>query len=198
MSAVQGIKRLAEKVTGVGWPSLMEAAALVQPRRPRLLLFADDGKTPNNPRCPMLLYRSAVGFRRHLDPAAVFEQVFAGNGWEESWRDGIFDFLHFHTRTHEVLGIARGQVRVRFGGAKGRTVTLRTGDVVVLPAGTGHQRVSPGNDLLVVGAYPPGGDYDQPQPGEIDHRNAVADIARVVTPKSHPLYGEQEPLTIFW
>lgn len=198
MPVVEEIKRLAEKVTGIGRPSLDEAVQLVRERRPRLLLFEDDGATPNNPRRPMLLYRNAVGFRRHLDPAAIFEQIFARNDWEESWRNGIFDFLHFHTRTHEVLGIARGQARVQFGGTRGKTVTLRAGDVVMLPAGTGHQRVSPSGNLLVVGAYPPGGDYDQPRPGEIDHRKAVADIAKVATPKSHPLYGEHEPLSLFW
>lgn len=166
--------------------------------KPRLLLFGDDGRTPNNPRQPMLLYRKAVGFRRHLDPAAILEQIFARNGWDDSWRNGIFDFLHFHSRTPEVLGVARGQARVQFGGARGKTVTLRAGDVVVLPAGVGHQRVSPSGNLLVVGAYPPGGDYDQPRPGEIDHRAAVADIATVATPARHPLYGEHEPLTRYW
>lgn len=33
------------------------------------------------------------------------------------------DFLHFHTHTHEVLGIARGTVRAEFGGDKGKILS---------------------------------------------------------------------------
>src|SRR5205823_2182636 len=136
--------------------------------------FADDGKTPNNPALPLEIYRAAVRRRRGLDPAAIFEVLFASHGWKDSWRDGLYDFLHFHTRTHEVLGIARGKARVQFGGDKGRTVTLKAGDVVILPAGTGHRRLAASDDLLVVGAYPSSsGAYDEPRPREVDHQRAL-------------------------
>jgi uncharacterized protein YjlB len=166
-------------------------------RSPRAFLFSDDGKTPNNPDLPLLFYRKAVDFPRHLDPAAVLEQIFAYHGWKGTWRNGIHDFLHFHTRTHEVLAVARGQTRVQFGGAKGKTMTLTAGDVVVLPAGTGHRRVAPGADLLVVGAYPPEGDYDQPQPDEVDHAAAARCIAKVAVPKSDPVCADG-PLCALW
>jgi mannose-6-phosphate isomerase-like protein (cupin superfamily) len=52
------------------------------------------------------------------------------------WRDGIYDWIHYHSRTHEVLGIARGSAKAQFGGPKGRTVTLKAGDAAILPAGT--------------------------------------------------------------
>ena len=86
----------------------------------------------NNPGLPLLIYWS-VRQKRGLDPAAIFETLFAANGWKGSWRDGIYDFNHFHTRTHEVLGIARGGARVQFGGLSGRTLTVKAGDVVRLP-----------------------------------------------------------------
>ena len=91
---------------------------------------------------------------------AVFEDLFEANGWSDSWRDGIYNYAHYHSGIHEVLGIARGTGRVQFGGPKGRTLILKAGDVAILPAGTGHQCLKASGDFLVVGAYPPTGTFD--------------------------------------
>jgi len=132
------------------------------------------------------------------DPAVQFERAFAANGWGRAWRNGIYDFLHFHTRAHEVLGIARGQASVEFGGANGRTFEVGPGDVVVLPAGTGHRRLSASADLLVVGAYPDNGGFDQKRPGAIDLADARAAIAAVPLPDADPLFGRDGPLPKLW
>lgn len=198
MSILQGMKKVAEKATGIGRPARADLPGMVRDRRPAAYPFADDGKTPNNTKCPLLHYRGVVDFREGLDPAAVLEELFAANGWGRSWRNGIYDFLHFHTQSHEVLGIAQGSARVQFGGAKGRTLTVEAGDVVVLPAGTGHQRISASEDLLVVGAYPEGGKYDEPQPREVDHASALARIDAVPLPAADPVYGREGPLREFW
>jgi uncharacterized protein YjlB len=198
MALVESIKKAVETATGWGRPRKQELGSLVKPRAPRLYRFDDDGQTPNNPRFPLVVYRGAVRRPRRLDPAAVYEALFAANGWKESWRDGIYDFLHFHTRTHEVLGIARGEARVQFGGVKGRTLTVKAGDVLVLPAGTGHRRISASEDLLVVGAYPSAGSYDEPKPGEVSHRLAVKRIAGVRRPARDPVYGRGGPLIDSW
>ena len=161
-------------------------------------LFADDGETPNNPRLPLVLYRGAVSLAGAADPASVFEKTFARHGWRDGWRNGIFDFLHFHTGAHEVLGIARGHAKVEFGGAQGKQVDLRAGDVAVLPTGTGHRRISSSADLLVVGAYPKGGNYDHVRPKRIDHQEAVTAIARTASPDQDPVYGRDGPLTRLW
>jgi len=87
------------------------------------------------------------------DPAAVMEDLFEANSWGDTWRDGIYSYVHYHSRIHEVLGIARGKGRVRFGGNKGRIFTLKAGDVAILHAGTGHQCLFAEEDFLVVGAY---------------------------------------------
>jgi uncharacterized protein YjlB len=198
MSFTEQIKKATEKVTGIGQPSTEELAKLVRRRAPRLHHFEDDGKTPNNPRLPLLHYRAVLQSRAGLDPAAVCEALFAAHGWKDSWRNGIYPFLHFHTGTHEVLGIARGTARVQFGGDKGKTVTVEAGDVVVLPAGTGHRRLSQSDDLLVVGAYPPGGTYDQPKPGEVDLARARRRVAEVPLPAQDPVYGQDGPLHAAW
>ena len=164
---------------------------------PQAFRFADDGETPNNPALPLLVYRGVVA-RDGADPAAPFEEAFAAHGWGRSWRNGIHDFLHFHTRTHEVLGIARGRARVQFGGARGRDLEVQAGDVVVLPAGTGHLRLSASADLLVVGAYPDNSGFDQKRPGQIDHASAVAAVAAVPLPHKDPVYGADGPLRTIW
>jgi uncharacterized protein YjlB len=198
MSAMEDAKKFAEKVTGIGRPSRADLGRLVRTCRPIALFFADDGRTPNNASFPFLLYREAIQFERGLDPAAIIEELFAAHGWQSSWRDGIYDFLHFHTAIHEVLGIARGYVRVQFGGANGKVLTLDAGDVVIMPAGTGHQRLAASEDLLVVGAYPAQGKYDEPQPREVDHAEALRRIARVPLPAQDPVYGDKGPLRELW
>ena len=166
---------------------------------PELYRFEDDGKTPNNPRLPLILYRDVLRFPAGHDPAAVCEDLFARHGWANGWRNGIYGFLHFHTRTHEVLGIARGTARVEFGGDKGQALDVGVGDVVALPAGTGHRRLSSSADLLVVGAYPTsGGSFDQARPDEIDLGQARQQIAQVGRPAQDPVYGKDGPLTRLW
>lgn len=160
--------------------------------------FEDDGETPNNPRLPMLVYRAALDLVGERDPAVPFERAFARHGWGDGWRNGIHPFRHFHTTAHEALGIARGSVTVEFGGAKGRVLTVEAGDVVVLPAGTGHRRVEASSDLLVVGAYPRNVSVDQKRPGQIDHQKALAAIAEVPVPEMDPVEGAAGLLTRMW
>jgi uncharacterized protein YjlB len=149
--------------------------------------FADDGRIPNNPRLALVIYRLALPQSDHL--AKDFEKRFAANGWRNSWRDGIFDYHHFHSNTHEVLGVARGEARVCFGGEQGEVLALSAGDVAILPAGTGHKCESASDDFLVVGAYPDGRDFDICRGDPAEHDRAVARIAKVPLPKRDPVLG---------
>ena len=81
--------------------------------------FRDDGGTPNHPRWPVIIYWNVVQLPRTLDPAAVMEKFFESNDCCKSWRNGIYDYLHYHSSVHEVLGIARGSAKVRLGGDRG-------------------------------------------------------------------------------
>jgi uncharacterized protein YjlB len=69
---------------------------------------------------------------------------------------------------------------------------------VILPAGTGHCRIKASDDLLVVGAYPEGSDYDEPKPEDVDPKQARADIAKVAVPLRDPVYGLEGPLPQIW
>jgi uncharacterized protein YjlB len=160
----------------------------VQKRKPRTYRFKDDGIIPNHPHWPFVLYRGAVRFPKDVDPAAVFEDLFEQNGWSDSWRDGIYDYVHYHSRIHEVLGIARSEGDAQFGGKRGRVVRLRAGDVAILPAGTGHECLKPSRDFLVIGAYPPDGKYDECT-SSMDYRKAVQTIAKVNAPPKTPCSG---------
>jgi uncharacterized protein YjlB len=197
MPALETIKKITEKATRWGRPAPDELHRLLRARKPRTIRFQDDGIIPNHPRWPLVLYRGAVRRDDGFDPAAVLEELFAANGWGDSWRDGIYDYVHYHSRIHEVLGIARGEGRVQFGGLKGRTVALKAGDIAILPAGTGHQCLSASGDFLVIGAYPPNGTYDECAKSE-DRKLALRTIPRVGRPRKDPVYGSDGPLRAVW
>jgi uncharacterized protein YjlB len=158
--------------------------------------FEDDGLVPNNP-MPFLVYKNAIVVGG-AEPERTIEMLFAQNGWGDMWRNGIYDFPHYHATVHEVLGIARGHARVRFGGARGRELDVSAGDVAILPAGTGHQRISASADLSVVGAYPPGPRMDLQRPTPDSHAKALTTIPRVPLPKTDPVLGADGPLVRLW
>ena len=160
--------------------------------QPETYTFADDGTIPNS-RLPLILYRSAVA----ADPQAI-EQVFARNDWGNSWRNGIYHYHHFHSIAHEVLGLARGEVNVMLGGPSGQVVTLRAGDVVVIPAGVGHCNRGDSADLLVIGGYPGGADYDICRGDPADYDRVRHNIAQVPVPNADPVTGAEGPLLQLW
>ena len=162
----------------------------------RQLHFHDDGATPNSP-LPVIRYH--LRSRPGSDTAAAFEALFSRNQWTPLWRAGIFDYHHYHSTAHEALAVVRGEARVTLGGQSGQTLSIGLGDVLVLPAGTGHRCVESSRDFQVVGAYPRGQeDYDIQRPGSASHADAKARIARVALPQADPVAGEDGPLMSAW
>jgi uncharacterized protein YjlB len=157
--------------------------------QPKSLLFADDGRIPNS-RYPVLIYRGCFSGARGVDAmAGAFEQTFAAHHWLPDWRGGIYDYHHYHSTAHEALGIAGGYALLMLGGEQGERVEIRAGDVLILPAGTGHCALEHSADLLVVGAYPQGQRWDvmRGEPGE--REAALLRIAKVPMPLDDPIGG---------
>jgi len=157
--------------------------------------FADDGVVPNS-RLPLVVYRGALADSG--DRAGGCEKMFAQHGWPNSWRNGIYPHHHYHSTAHEVLGIAAGSVRVRLGGEGGKTVELRAGDVVVIPAGVAHKNEGASPELVVVGAYPGGKSPDMRRPAAQERERALRNIMEVAFPACDPVYGKSGPLLKRW
>jgi uncharacterized protein YjlB len=163
---------------------------------PLAIVFEDDGLVPNNA-LPILLYQGAVT----LDPEhaeETIENLFDANGWGGTWRNGVYDYLHYHATVHEALGVARGSARVRFGGDQGRDLEIKAGDVAILPAGTGHQCIKASDDFCVVGAYPPGAKMEITRATPENHAKALRTIPQVALPPTDPVTGKVGALMRLW
>lgn len=155
--------------------------------------FKDDGVIPNNPDLPVLFYPAALKGR-----AGQAEEIFHKNNWGNNWTNGIFDFHHYHSNSHEALAVVKGSATVLLGGPQGKKLTVNEGDVVVLPAGTGHKRIDSSHDFKVAGAYPDGMDYNTKTTNSEDRLQAMDDIKMVPSPKQDPVFGEGGPLFKQW
>jgi uncharacterized protein YjlB len=162
-------------------------------REPETHRFDDAGGIPNSP-LPALVYHDVDDAREASD----CEELFARHGWLGAWLDGIFSFHHFHSTAHEVLGIVAGTAAVVLGGPSGRRFEVRRGDVLVLPAGTGHCNAGSSADLLVVGAYPNAMRWDLRRGDPAERDEVLANIAAVPLPDADPVYGADGPLPEIW
>ena len=165
--------------------------------KPLAHLLAPDSPLPNHPRWPLLVYPAAVPIEGP-DPAAAFEALFTRNRWPAAWRNGVHPFHHYHSNGHEALGVYSGEVTVQFGGDAGVAITARPGDVIVLPAGTGHKKLSSRGSLGVVGAYPEGQHPDTCVPPLARYGKSVSAVAAVPLPACDPVFGPKGPLFDHW
>ena len=157
-------------------------------------LFPDDGVIPNNPSLPLVLYR--VAFEE--PDAESISATFRSHRWDGCWVNGVFDWHHYHSNAHEVLGCFAGSATVRFGGPEGKEFTLSAGDAVVIPAGVAHCNVGQSEDFRVVGAYPEGqvNDMCNGKPEERDE--ALANIRSTSLPAEDPVLGGEGELLGLW
>ena len=150
--------------------------------------FKDDGKIPNS-KYPLLVYKNAFS-ERNSAGAKWLEDTFASNNWTNSWRNGIYDFHHYHSTSHEVLGVYSGEALVHLGGEQGEKVNIEAGDIVIIPAGVGHKNLG-STDLGIVGAYPDGRSWDINKGLAGERPAADKNIAALPIPEADPLSGKE-------
>ena len=158
------------------------------------MLEAGEGM-PNNGRFPLVVYRGVLS--GDAATASGCAALFRRNGWQGTWVNGVFAYWHYHLRSHEVLGCVGGSARVGFGGDQGVAADFNAGDVVVIPAGVGHKRLSQQPGFQVVGGYPPGQDSAVTDQGELAMEIAIRESAAVGVPPSDPI-GRTDGLRAIW
>ncbi|KAL1747546.1 hypothetical protein HDZ31DRAFT_24633, partial [Schizophyllum fasciatum] len=88
-----------------------------------------------------------------LEPSAI-EHLVSQNGFEPSWRYGMFPFDHYHSNVHELLIPYEGNATLMLGTTT--KIYVQPGDVLLLPAGMAHRCIESSPDYSMVGSYPRG------------------------------------------
>jgi uncharacterized protein YjlB len=157
-------------------------------------LLNGDGPFPNNDHLPLLIYHGALA---ETDDQIV-EEILRKNGWVGSWVNGIYNYHHFHSTAHEVLGVLKGSADVQLGGPRGVTIRINKGDIIVIPAGVSHKCITSENNFTVIGAYPRGQKYNIMKGEQSQVQEASSNISKVPLPAFDPVYGDNGPLVKLW
>ena len=161
-----------------------------------LLIDKPSGGVPNN-RLPVMIYHRVIP-PNVADNADYLEHLFRSNGWPPQWRYPVYTFTHFHSNTPEALGVFAGSATLQLGGEKGKLIEVKTGDVLLLPAGIGHKQISADEDFMLVGAYPPHvkADLCHDEPSQLAARTKA--VSAVPLPATDPVTGHSEGSMITW
>lgn len=175
-------------------PHDRDGEANVAPMKIASFMLEPHGWVPNHPRLPVLFYHHALSEQDAVD--GTFDALFEANGWPVQWHDSVFDYHHYHSSAHEVLGVMAGDAEIIVGGPNGRVLHVHAGDVLVMPAGTGHCRLSSSPSFRVVGAYPPGQKFDIRR--DAASEEDLIKIAELPFPQSDPVTGAEGELVQLW
>ena len=156
----------------------------------------DDGTFPNS-ELSVLLYKDVLKVPK-LFPAFAIKRLFRSNRWTNSWSAGIYEYHHYHSTTHEALGVYNGRATLKLGGEKGIEVRIEKGDVLIIPAGVAHKNLDKENAIKCVGAYPNGKDWDMNYGKEGERPKTDKNIAKVPIPDTDPVFGTVRGVQRLW
>lgn len=144
---------------------------------------------------PLLIYHDAFD----ATPSELTKQLEGVGEVVPQWVYGMYGHTHFHTTTHEVLGVVSGRAQLGFGGEGNPErfePTVNRGDMIIVPAGVGHKLK---NDLdageehfKMLGAYPPQKHWDMCY-GREGEEEKVKSIANLDWFRQDPLFGTDGP-----
>lgn len=156
--------------------------------------FDNDGIIPNN-HLPVLIYKNAMQYLGIKE----FALSFSNHGWANNWQDIILPYDHFHSNTHEVLGLKSGNAQLMIGGKNGKVVQVEAGDVLIIPAGVGHHALDNSVDYQFVGGYPNGANWNLKICLTVDDGQSIMEeIAQIPLPENDPIFGKGGPLFDYW
>ena len=163
---------------------------------PYQYVIKDNGLFPGND-LPVLHYKKALQIPRFF-PGRFARKILERHGWTNTWRDGIFTYDHYHSNTHEVMVVIKGHTVLLLGGENGTQLSLQKGDVIVLPAGVAHRNRGKLKDVICVGGYPEGKNFDMNYGKQGERPATDNNISSLPLPAMGPLYGKSDPLITIW
>ena len=163
---------------------------------PETYYIGDNGIFPGN-RLPVLHYRKAIRLPIFF-PAHHIKKLFKKNDWTNTWRDGIYTYHHYHSNTHEAMAVIKGRTTLLLGGANGKQIVLHKGDIIVIPAGVAHKNLGKMKDIICIGGYPEGRDFDMKYGHPAERPQTDWNIEELPLPATGPLAGRADALLQLW
>lgn len=143
---------------------------------------------------PLLIYHHAFD----ASPSQLQARLEDIGEVEPQWVYTMYQQTHFHSTTHEVLGVVSGRARLCLGGEANPNrfePTVEKGDLIVVPAGVGHRLLDDlgPESFKMVGAYPRYKRWDMcyGQPGD---EGKLEEIRGLEWFHADPLYGADGPV----
>jgi uncharacterized protein YjlB len=156
----------------------------------------DNGIFPNSS-LPVLHYSHVLDLPL-LFPSKSVESLFEKNGWSNIQKSGVFKYHHYHSNTHEVLGIIKGETTLLLGGDGGVRLDVKKGDVLLIPAGVAHKNLGDQNQVKCILAYPEGRNYDMKYGESGERPKTDQNIQKVPVPDNDPVFGAEGVMFNYW
>ena len=165
--------------------------------RSKLINFPTEARYRTIQGC-LCLFTKGPSRRAGEEAAELIEALYARNDWRAAWRYGVYPFPHYHSTAHEVLGVYRGHALIRLGHTVGISAHVEAGDVIVIPAGVGHQNLGSSPDFHVVGGYPIGQSADLLRGNRASDRPLTIEFSLFPSQRLIRWKGVSGPLVKLW